>query len=201
MFKSGFERVSQRFLKSLKASRTVQIVILENFAEGLDNGLLENIYRHFLNNSSFELCRTCLHCVARNYYFVYIEISLQMTIIQFLCSKYICLWGHSTSKMNSYLNSLPYTISTGRPRLCKKGHFAWVGLGETLTFSLWKHYEGETDSSQVKVLVTQIPSRFLSQAWVESKWDMGVTLTKELFSKSLHNVQRLLAEQVVCAFI
>lgn len=55
MFKSGFEAVPQRFLKSLKASWIEQIVILKNFPEGLHNGLLENISKRFLNNSVFEL--------------------------------------------------------------------------------------------------------------------------------------------------
>lgn len=99
MFKYGFEAVPQRFLKSLKASWIEQIVILENFPEGLHNGLLGNISKCFLNNSVFELSRAPLHYVARNDYFLYIEISLHLTIIQFLSHKCVCLWGHFISKM------------------------------------------------------------------------------------------------------
>lgn len=103
------------------------------------NGQLENISKCFLNNSIFELGRVTHHCGARNYCFLYIEIFLHMPIIQFLCSKCIHLWGHFTSKMTSNMNNLPCnTISARRPWSCKKRQFAQVGLGETLTFSLWK---------------------------------------------------------------
>lgn len=99
MFKSGFEAVPQRFLKSLKASWIEQIVILENFPEGFHNGLLENISKCFRNNSFFELSWAPVHYVARNDYFLYMVISLHLTIIQLLNSKCVCLWGHFVSKM------------------------------------------------------------------------------------------------------
>ena len=111
MFKSGFEAVPQRFLKSLKASWIEQIVILKNFPEGLHNGLLENTSKRFLNNSVF-VYRAPLHYVARNDYFLYTEISLHLTIIQFISSKCVCLWGHFISKMpQSWIASVQFSRS------------------------------------------------------------------------------------------
>ena len=165
------------------------------------NGQLENISKCFLNNSIFELGRVTHHCGARNYCFLYIEIFLHMPIIQFLCSKCIHLWGHFTSKMTSNMNNLPCnTISARRPWSCKKRQFAQVGLGQTLTFSLWKkNHEREADWSQVQPLLAQISNMFLSQTWAENKWDIVVTLAEKLFSKFLHTL--LLAGKVARAFM
>lgn len=165
------------------------------------NGQFNNISKCFLNNSIFELGRVPHHCGARNYYSLSIEIFLHMPITQFLCSKCIHLWDHLTSKMTSNMNNLPYTtISTRRPWSSKKRQFAWAGLGETLTFSLWKKdHRGEADSSQAQLLLAQISSMFLSQAWVENKWDIVVVPAEKQFSKFLHSVRILLARTVACA--
>lgn len=64
--------------------------------------------------------------------------------------------------------------------------------------SLKTDHKREADSSQVQLLLAQISSMFLSQAWVENKWDIVVALAEKLFSKFLHAVQILLAGRVVC---